>query len=50
MKYFRVFNEQTAFNDIKSTVDRPNVAVVKESGDVFLTGRNANGHAQLVEH
>ena len=45
MKYFKLFDEQTAFDDTKSTVDRPNVAVVKESGDVFLTGRNANGHA-----
>ena len=35
MKYITLFEQQTAFDNAKSTLDRPNVSYVKETGNVY---------------
>ena len=35
MKYITLFEGQTAFDEAKSTLDRPNVSYVKENGNVY---------------
>ena len=35
MKYITLFERQTAFDEAKSTLDRPNVSYVKENGNVY---------------
>ena len=35
MKYITLFEQQTAFDEAKSTLDRPNVSYVKENGNVY---------------
>lgn len=35
MKYITLFEQQTAFDEAKSTLDRPNVSYVKETGNVY---------------
>ena len=46
MKYIRLFEQQTAFDNAKSTLDKPNMSLVTETGNVYsLTaggGDNAN--------
>ena len=36
MKYITLFEQQTAFDNAKSTLDRPNVSYVKENSNVYL--------------
>ena len=45
MKYITLFEQQTAFDNAKSTLDKPNMSLVTETGNVYsLTagGGNAN--------
>ena len=35
MKYITLFEQQTAFDEAKSTLDRPNVSYVKETDNVY---------------
>lgn len=51
MKFIKLFKEQTAFDEAKSTLNRPNVSLVKTNRNVYsLTeegGVNANGHSYV---
>ena len=42
MKYITLFEGQTAFDEAKSTLDRPNVSYVKETGNVYSLAVDAN--------
>ena len=48
MKYITLFEQQTAFDNAKSTLDKPNMSLVTETGNVYSLsaggGGNANGH------
>ena len=35
MKYITLFEQQTAFNEAKSTLDKPNMSLVTETGNVY---------------
>ena len=51
MKFIKLFEEQTAFDEAKSTLNRPNVSLIKTNRNVYsLTeegGVNANGHSYV---
>ena len=50
MKFIKLFEEQTAFDEAKSTLNRPNVSLIKTNRNVYsLTeeGGNANGHSYV---
>ena len=48
MKFIKLFKEQTAFDKAKSTLDRPNVSLVKENNNVYLLKKkNANGYSYV---
>ena len=51
MKFIKLFKEQTAFDEAKSTLNRPNVSLIKTNRNVYsLTeegGGNANGHSYV---
>ena len=48
MKFIKLFEEQTAFDEAKSTLNRPNVSLVKETNNVYsLKKKNANGHSYV---
>ena len=48
MKFIKLFKEQTAFDEAKSTLDRPNVSLVKENNNVYLLKKkNANGYSYV---
>ena len=52
MKFIKLFEEQTAFDEAKSTFNRPNVSLIKTNRNVYsLTeeggGVNANGHSYV---
>ena len=51
MKFIKLFKEQTAFDEAKSTLNRPNVSLIKTNRNVYsLTeegGVNANGHSYV---
>ena len=48
MKCIKLFKEQTAFDKAKSTLDRPNVSLVKENNNVYLLKKkNANGYSYV---
>ena len=35
MKYITLFEQQTAFDNAKSTLDKPNMSLVTETGNVY---------------
>ena len=35
MKYITLFEQQTAFDEAKSTLDKPNMSLVTETGNVY---------------
>ena len=35
MKFIKLFKEQTAFDEAKSTLDRPNVSLIKTNRNVY---------------
>ena len=39
MKYIRLFEQQTAFDEAKSTLDKPNMSLVTENGNVYSLGQ-----------
>ena len=43
MKYITLFEGQTAFDEAKSTLDRPNVSYVKETGNVYSLAVGGGG-------
>ena len=51
MKFIKLFEEQTAFDEAKSTLNRPNVSLIKTNRKVYsLTeegGVNANGYSYV---
>ena len=48
MKFIKLFKEQTAFDEAKSTLNRPNVSLVKETSNVYsLKKKNANGYSYV---
>ena len=51
MKFIKLFEEQTAFDEVKSTLNRPNVSLIKTNRKVYsLTedgGVNANGYSYV---
>ena len=48
MKFIKLFEEQTAFDEAKSTLNRPNVSLVKETNNVYsLKKKNANGYSYV---
>ena len=52
MKFIKLFEEQTAFDEAKSTLNRPNVSLIKTNRKVYsLTEEggviNANGHSYV---
>ena len=48
MKFIKLFKEQTAFDEAKSTLNRPNVSLVKENNNVYLLKKkNANGYSYV---
>ena len=51
MKFIKLFKEQTAFDEAKSTLNRPNVSLVKNNNNVYSLTEgeevNANGHSYV---
>ena len=48
MKFIKLFEQQTAFDEAKSTLNRPNVSLVKETSNVYLLKKkNANGYSYV---
>ena len=48
MKYIKLFEQQTAFDNAKSTLDKPNMSLVTETDNVYsLKKKNANGYSYV---
>ena len=43
MKYITLFEQQTAFDNAKSTLDKPNMSLVTETGNVYSLSVGGGG-------
>lgn len=43
MKYITLFEQQTAFDNAKSTLDKPNMSLVTETGNVYSLAVGGGG-------
>ena len=49
MKYITLFEQQTAFDNAKSTLDKPNMSLVTETGNVYsLTEGGGGEHMNML--
>ena len=46
MKYITLFEQQTAFDNAKSTLDKPNMSLVTETGNVYSLAVGGGGKGQ----
>lgn len=44
MKYITLFEQQTAFDNAKSTLDKPNMSLVTETGNVYSLAVGGGGN------
>lgn len=43
MKFIKLFEEQTAFDEVKSTLNRPNVSLIKTNRKVYSLTEDGGG-------
>ena len=48
MKYITLFEQQTAFDNAKSTLDKPNMSLVTETGNVYSLTAGGGGNANVL--
>ena len=48
MKYITLFEQQTAFDNAKSTLDKPNMSLVTETGNVYSLAVGGGGNANVL--
>ena len=48
MKYITLFEQQTAFDNAKSTLDKPNMSLVTETGNVYSLAVGGGGNANIL--
>ena len=48
MKYITLFEQQTAFDNAKSTLDKPNMSLVTETGNVYSLSVGGGGNANIL--
>lgn len=48
MKFIKLFEEQTAFDEVKSTLNRPNVSLIKTNRNVYSLTEEGGGLTPMV--